>query len=491
MIYRLKYICIVCLALLSGEAAGQSGQVLYYMNLPQNHLMNPALHPTNSVSVGLPVLSGPYLGINNNFFSYSDLFSKSPTSDSVYSFLSSESATDDFLAKVNKKNSFSPQVTIPLISIGFRAVGGLYFFFDINERIEGNVVLPGDIIKLALKGNEAFVGDEIDMSSLRLDMRYYREFGFTVSKDISSRLSVGVRPRLYTGILAARLENRSLGIKVNEDYTHILDADITANFSGPFSVYVGDENNLDSLVFDDSYFEHFSSLTGFQNRGLGLDLGATYKLLNNKVMVSAALTDLGYIRWKRDAANLTAKSQFVFDGLDLTDVISGDKDFEDAGKELLDSLKDSFELTSSTEPFSTWMAPGLTLGGSYNLNKNVSFGILSYSRFIGKQVRESLTLSANVNLSNAFSFSLGYSLQNQRADNLGAGIAFRAGIFQFYLVSDRIPVAWDRLKIDDDSAILLPTNWNTVSLRTGMNLSFGNKVSKKNDKPLIQNEQNF
>jgi hypothetical protein len=291
--------------------------------------------------------------------------------------------------------------------------------------------------------------------------------------------------------MATRLENRSLGIEVNEDYTHTLDADITANFSGPFSVFVGSENTLDSLAFNDSYFEHFNTFVSLENRGMGLDLGATYKLLNNKVMVSAALTDLGYIRWKRDATNLTAKSHFVFDGLDLTDVINGDKDFEDAGKELLDSLKDSFELTSSAEPFNTWMAPGLTLGGSYNLNKNISFGILSYSRFIGKQVRESLTLSANANLSNAFSFSLAYSLQNQRADNLGAGIAFRAGIFQFYFVSDRIPVTWDRLKIDDDSDILVPANWNTINLHFGMNLSFGNKVSKKNDKPLIQNEQNF
>jgi len=490
MINRIRYIFIFSLVMLVGKATGQTGQVLYYMNLPQNHLMNPALHPSNSASVGLPVISGVYFSVNNNFINFSDVFLKSSTSDSVYSFLNSESATDDFLARVNKKNSFSPQVTIPVLSVGFKGNKGLYFFIDINERLEANAVLPGDVIKLVLKGNEEFVGDKIDLSSLRTDMRYYREFGFTVSKEISSKLTIGVRPKLFTGIISTRLENRSFEIKVNEDYSHSVDADITANFSGPFNIHMDNEQNLDSITFDDSWFS-FNTMASIQNRGLGLDLGATYKLLNDKVLVSAAITDIGYIRWKRNATNLTAKSQFEFDGLDMTDVLNGEKEFEDVGKELLDSLMDSFVLTETNEPFTTWLAPGLTLGGSYKLNNNISFGILSYSRFIGKQVRESLSLSANMNLSNAFSFSLGYTLQNQRADNFGAGLAFRAGIFQFYAISDRMPINWDKIEVDSDTSVPVPSNWNTINLRIGMNLSFGNKVSKKNDKPVIQNQQTF
>lgn len=490
MIYRIRYIFIVCLATFFGEATGQNGQVLYYMNLPQNHLMNPAIHPTNSFYIGLPVISGINVNVNNNFINFSDIFSKSASSDSVYSFLHSESSTDEFLNRVNKKNSISPQVTLPVLGIGFKGPKGLYFFIDINERLEGNAVFPGDIIKLILKGNSAFAGDKIDLSSLRMDMRYFREYGFTISKEISNKLTIGIRPKLFTGILTTHIDNRSFGINVTEDYTHTLDMDLTANFSGPFDAYIGNDQNLDSITFDDSWF-NLNTLTGIQNRGLGLDLGATYKLLNNKVMVSASLTDIGYIKWNRDVTNLTAKGQFVFDGLDMTDVINGTKDFEDVGNDLLDSLKNSFNLTDTNEPFSTWLAPGLTLGGSYNLNKSISFGILSYSRFIGKQVRESLTLSANVNLSNAFSFSLGYSLQNQRADNLGAGIAFRASIFQFYFISDRIPVSWNRLMIDTNTDVVMPANWNTINLRLGMNLSFGNKVKKKNDKSIIQNEQTF
>jgi hypothetical protein len=489
MIKSFKYILAGCFAVIFAGATAQTSQILYYMNLPQNHLMNPAMRPSNSVYVGLPVISGIYVGLNNNFINYSDIFHRSSKSDSLYSFLDSEEATDAFLEKLNKKNSISPQVTLPLLGIGFKGKNGLYFFIDINERLEGNFVLPGDLIELALKGNGGFVGNEIDLSSFRMDVKYYREFGFTISKEITSKLRVGIRPKLFTGIFSTQFENRSLGIAVNEDYSHTINADFTVNLSGPFSVYTDDAGNLDSLVFDDNYLSSLNAFTTFENKGLGLDLGATYKLLNDKVMVSASLTDLGYIKWKRDVTNLTTKGQFVFDGLDMTNVVGGDEDFADVGDELLDSLKNSFELTQTYDPYTTWLAPGLTLGGSYNINKSISFGVLSYSRFIGKQVREALTLSANLNLSNALSLSLGYTLQNQRADNFGAGLAFRAGIFQFYFISDRIPVSWDKLKLDSSSTVVVPANWNTLNLRLGMNLTFGNKVRKKNDKPLIQNEQ--
>ncbi|MBI5010683.1 MAG: hypothetical protein HZB98_13785 [Bacteroidia bacterium] len=194
MINRLKYLLSACFALIITGATAQTSQILYYMNLPQNHLMNPALRPSNSAYVGLPVISGMYIGLNNNFINYSDLFHKRPSSDSLYSFLDSEEATDAFLEKLNKKNSISPQISLPLLGIGFKGNNGFYFFFDINERIEANFVLPGDIIELALKGNGAFVGDDIDLSSFRMDIRYFREFGFTISKEITNKLRVGGRP---------------------------------------------------------------------------------------------------------------------------------------------------------------------------------------------------------------------------------------------------------------------------------------------------------
>lgn len=488
MIGKKRFTLILIVATLFANASAQNSQVLYNMNLPQNHLLNPALRPSNSLYIGLPALSGINLNANNNFVNFSDIFMNGGVGDSVITFLHPDYDTDDFLAKIKDKNSIEPQASVQLFGLGFSVGNDSYIFLDINERIEGNLVLPEDVIRLGLEGNEGFVGNQIDLSSLRGDMKYYHEVGLGFSKNITDRLRIGVKGKLLFGVAAVSIDNRALGITVNDDYSHTLDADLTVNMSAPVSVYISAENNIDSIAFDDSRFDSFKGVSEFimgkKNTGLGIDIGATYDL-NDRIVLSAALTDFGYIKWKKDVTNLQARSQFHFSGLNMTDVINGSKTIDELGEEMLDSLKNSFGVADSNDPFTTWLPFGLTLGGSYAVTDNFSLGLLSYSRFIGKQVRESVTLSANVNISNAFSTSLAYTMSNHRYDNLGAGLAFRAGIAQFYMMSDRIPFMWNKIIKEDGRSFPLPASWNAVNLRLGMNLTFGNRVKKKDDKPMV------
>jgi hypothetical protein len=95
--------------------------------------------------------------------------------------------------------------------------------------------------------------------------------------------------------------------------------------------------------------------------------------------------------------------------------------------------------------------------------------------------------SANLNLSNTFSSALSYTISNHQYPNLGAGISFRSGIFQFYILSDRIPLMWNKIKINKNTTIRIPSRWNTVSFRLGMNLVFG-YGNKKADNPMLNVE---
>ena len=484
---KYKYLLILILSLILADVSAQNSQVLYFMNLPQNHLLNPALRPSNSIYIGLPVLSGFNINVNNNFVNYSDVFLKGQPSDSIISVLNPKYNIDDFLAKIKNKNSLEPEVTVQLFGLGFSVGKTGYVFFDVNERIDGNIVIPKDLFKLAFKGNEGFVGSKIDLSSLRGDLKYYREFGLGYSKDFTNKLRLGVKGKLLFGVAAASIDNKALGITVNNDYSHTFNADITANFSAPLKVTKNADKSVESIVFDDSRLDNGSGIANFisgkKNIGLGLDLGATYDF-SEKLIVSASITDLGFIKWKKDVTNLKSKGKFDFSGLNIVDVVNGTKTIDEVAQDMIDSLKNSFKVTDSNTAFTTFLPFGLSLAGSYNLTKSFSVGVLSYSRFIGKQMRESLTLSANVNLGNAFSASISYTAENHRYDNLGAGLAFRPGIFQFYIVSDRLPVTWNKIK-SDNSTVLIPANWNTFNLRLGMNLAFGNRIKKKNDKPMV------
>jgi hypothetical protein len=487
MIGKAKYLLILIMAIIIADASAQNSQVLYYMNLPQNHLINPALRPSNSVYIGLPALSGINLNINNNFVNFSDVFMKGQPSDSIITFLHPDYNIDDFLAKIKDKNFIEPQVSVQLFGLGFSVGNKGYVFLDINERVEGNIVLPGNLFELALKGNEGFVGNKIDLSSLRGDMKYYQEIGLGFSRDFTNKLRIGIKGKLLFGIAGASIDNRALGMTINENYTHTLDADLMVNISGPVNVYMNADNTVDSISVDETRFDETSKIVKYllntENMGLGVDIGATYDI-SEKFMVSAAVTDLGYIKWKKDITNLQAESQFVFSGFDMKKVFNGTMTFDSLASQMLDSLKNSLIVSDLHDPFTTWLPFGVTIGGRYNVTKSFSLGLLSYTRIIGKQIRESLTMSANINLGNALSTSLSYTVANQRYDNIGAGLAFRTGIFQFYMLADRIPVTWNKIIVDKNT-IPLPTSWNTINLRLGMNLSFGNRIKKKDDKPMM------
>lgn len=470
------------------EAAAQNNQVLYHMNLPQGHLQNPALRPGNSVYVGLPAITGIKLNVNNNFFNFSDVFiAGSQPSDSIISFLHPDYDVEKFLAKVSDRNYLEPQAGIQLFGLGFSAGKDLWFFMDVITRIEGNFVLPGDLLRLGLRGNEQFVGKTMDLSSLRADIRAYNETGLGFSMNVTKRLRVGVKGKLLSGIAAGSLDNRSLGITVNEDYSHAFDADMTFNISGPVTLYADQQNRIDSIGFDGERFNSFDNVTHFlfnrRNSGLGIDVGAEYRI-TGRLALSAAVTDLGYIRWRSDITNLRAGSRFEFSGLNMVDVFNGSKTFEELTGEVLDSLRNSFRVTTTQQPFTTFLPAGISVAARYDLTRSFSLGLLSYTRITGGQVREALTFSGNLNLGNALSATLSYTASNNRYDNLGAGLAFRAGIVQFYCIADRIPVMWNRI-VTENSSIHLPQSWNTMHAMLGMNLVFGNIVKRKQDKPMI------
>ena len=67
------------------------------------------------------------------------------------------------------------------------------------------------------------------LSSLRGDIKYYREIGAGFSRNFTDRLRIGIKGKLLFGLAAASIENKSLGITVNNDYSHTIDADLALN----------------------------------------------------------------------------------------------------------------------------------------------------------------------------------------------------------------------------------------------------------------------
>jgi hypothetical protein len=469
-----KFILILIFTLIITGGAAQNNQVLYFMNLPQNHLVNPALKPINPLYIGLPVITGIYVNETNNYFNFSDVFTEGvEISKSTLAFLDPDFDRDRFLGNLKKLNYAEPKASVQLLGLGFTAGDGFYFFLDIIDNTVVNLVAPRDYIRMAFLGNEQFKGQTIDLSDMRADFNYYREIGIGTSKNINPQLRFGAKAKLLFGLAGASFQNYNLKLTVNDDYTNTLDANMAIDVSGPVIFYTDSENNIEDAELDQN-INAGKFLTNMSNTGFGLDLGAEYQV-NDNVILSAAVTDIGFVKWKSDLSNLEAfDNNIELSGLDIEDIYEGRATIDDVYENMKDSLKNAFILAGTDKRFTSKLPVGLTLGGKYVLDDRFSFGLLSYSRFTGQQIKETVTLSANMNIGNKVSTTLAYSICNSNYSNLGLGIAFRASVAQFYFLCDRIPFSWKRAGVGSES-FLLPSNWSTVHARIGINLIFGNK----------------
>lgn len=449
------------------------------MNLPQRNTLNPALQYTGRTYIGLPGISDISVRVDNNFLSLSDMFTNGVISDSTFVFLEQGEDLDNFLAGLGTNNSLGHQAGVQLFGLSFTVGNDLRITFDINERLDANFVIPGDMLRLIIAGDEGYMGQNLDFSSLRAGAKYYHEIGIGASKNVTEKLRVGARLLVLSGVASAYLTNNGISLTVNDDFTHAMDADMSLNVSGPITFLKDEEGLIDDVRYDE--FEErrdaVSYLSAMANPGFGFEAGAEYRF-NDMFAVSAAITDFGFIKWKRDRSEIYTTTSIQFNGLTMEDVRDENVTFDEVFNWAADSLQESIEFSENPAPYTTYLPFTATAGFSFTPVKFFTAGVLSQTRFIGKQVHEAFTISGNLHLGNFFSTTLAYTAANKRYDNLGFGIAIRGGTSQFFAIVDNVPLRWTKMTVDGDD-IRLPWNMNTVHARLGLNLVFGNKEKER------------
>ena len=479
---------IAVLIWFSAGLQGQQSNILYYMKgVPQSHLLNPATQPRCGFYLGLPGASPLQLNVENSAFSLSDILWSD--GDSTITFMHPDGDKNKFLNKFGRANYVSADVSTSLVSFGFRSEN-LYFSFDITQKVNSRFSYPGDIIRLALEGNEQ--DDEFDLSSLGASVMTYTEFSLGVSHQLNDMITFGYRGKILFG--GANISTKNSDIKLTTSFDNwTIDSKYDLNVSVPGLTIERDSTgsfDLDELDIDDNLqsSDYISSITG--NFGLGLDLGIHFKPIED-LTVSASILDLGYIRWKNFTYNLVQDTRFVFDpevAFEQSDtgVVVKFWNETDFGDGILDSLESSFiDNNSETETaYTTFLPAKIYLGVKYDIIDEISVGLLSRSEIYKGRIRQQLSLSANFYPIHAVSASLNYTIMNRTYNNFGIGLALKAGPFNWYIISDNIPLVYAR---DVSSNIILPYKARTVNFRIGFNLVFRCQKDRKKfgDLPLF------
>lgn len=496
---RIKgFIISLILASIYINSSAQYGQTMYFMRIPQNHLMNPAVDPINRYYLGIPILSGVNTSVNNNFLELTDIFTPDLKADSIISFQNPNFDLNRLAGKLKEHNNVSVGTNFQLLSLGFTAGKDLYFFIDIIDRMEADAVFPKDLLNLYLKNYDYYLNRTVNLSGLNFKGRYFREYGLGFSKNITGKLRIGAKVKLLSGLASMSLDARVLTLRINPlDFSKEVTADATFSISGKDRVNtIFKDNNIINGSSDSTHrsaningFVNDYLFTPITNPGVSFDFGAVFDL-NKMFTFSASVTDLGFINWKDDLMSYTAKgTTLTFSRFTLQDVVDQTITLDSLAAEIKNTIKANFIKDPASSAYKTGLPAVINLGASINLLPVLSFGALSSTKIWAGQLKQAVTLSGNIYLGKIFSASLSYTTANYSFDNFGIGMAFKAGPAQIYLIADKIPVSWSKIYLKKNNGgftpLSLPDRWNTLNFQFGVNFAFGKVVSTKSDRPML------
>ena len=488
---KIQLITGALLAVLLTEASSQTSQVTYFMKIPQNHFLNPAIKPSDRFYVGLPIITGISAGFGNNFLQLSDIF---PPGDTIDDAFFQNLNLNKLAGKLKNPNTITADASIQLLGLGLSVGKDLFLFFDVVDKLNVKMVLPSDLMKLYVTGPEQFLGQTIDLSGMNIKGQFFREYGLGFSRNITGNLRIGAKVKLLSGLASLSLDSRSFSLKINADTSQSVTADVSMDVSGKESLQKM-KDHFSGSGFNDYLHGALDYLkTPVSNSGVSFDFGAVYNL-GKLFTFSASLTDLGFINWKKDLKSYNANNSFNLPGITLQDVVDTTFSIKDMVNRLVDTVKANFIENPSPQSFKTYLPAGISVGASVNLLNVFSLGILSNTKIYARTVKESVTLSGNAYIGRTLSASMSYTMANYSYNNLGFGLSFKTGaVAQFYFIADKIPLSWGKIHVSKSgggsySTFPIPQSLNMLNLQLGLNIAFGKPVIKKIDKPMVVVEQ--
>lgn len=489
---------VLTLFLLVGNTVmAQNPLSLYYLdNVPQSMSINPAMVPRANSFFGVPGINSVYGGINTDILG-PDIIQKV---NGKYVTLTSELFDyKPLYSRIGKAANLSAYQTVAPLMFGFSGKKG-YFTFSWTEKITESLAIPKDMFSIMDNGGLK-AGSQLDLSPFAINAQYYRELSFGYSYKFMSNLRVGIHAKVLQGLAAIKTDINTFDLNVNYDdlderHTNAnMELDGTVYISAPIEVY-SDENGVpDSIVTPETDLATIldKGVFNFSNPGFAVDVGAVYDY-NEAWSFSAAINDLGFIRWRGDLNSFTADGQFNFTGVSISDL---DADSINTGFDgLLDSVKNAVNLTHGNKGFSTGLGPKLYLGAVYNVNHYFSVGALSRTVFAKNDFRQEFNVSANLNLYHVLTTTINYTVAINGANTIGLGLALRGGPLQFYLAADYLPYAYRTLTIvnsedggEPQEIPFTPTKVDNFNIMFGLNLIFG--ANGYRDEPMIDAYSEF
>ena len=418
----------------STGAAAQNTYSGYFVDgYTYRYQMNPALTDTTNF-VAFPGLGNLNVGMRGNLHLNSVLYN---VDGKTVLFSHPDVPVSKVMDNIHSNNKIGVDAKIGILSGGFKAWGG-YNTISINAVAQANVNVPGTFFSLVKEGvsNETY-----DISDLSAKVRGYAEIALGHSRDLSKYvpgLRAGATLKFLLGMGALDAQFNKAYLQLGENgWNAITNANIYTSMTGmKYKTKFDDKTGRDYVngLDMDSF-----GINGF---GMGLDLGASYKL-NQDWEFSAALLDLGFISYgstqlaSTQGDRMVETNNYLFNPND-----DADNSFSNEWKRLRNDLLELYQLddlgASGTKTYSLRTTLNLAAQYTFPLYRNLTFGLLNSTRFAGSFSWTQFRLSANVAPVKVFSASANFALGTYGA-SFGWMINVHPKYFNLFLGMDHTP----------------------------------------------------
>ncbi len=471
---RTKIYTLLATLALTGTCMTVSAQALHsgYFLEGYNfrHQLNPAFSGERSY-VSIPLLGNINIGTQGNIGLGTFLY---PQNDQLVTFMHSSVDGQDFLDGLKNNNRINANINLTLLSAGFKAWGG-FNTIDLGLRSNTSMAIPYDLfafMKMGMSSPET----HYHMENLGIQSNNYVELALGHSHKVNDRLNVGGKLKFLFGGANLSMRMTDMDVTLSQDKWMVkANGEMNASLKGLVMPTKGESGkevtnpSQHDLIDWDEIDVDSPGLGGF---GMAVDLGATYRILDD-LTLSAAILDLGFISWNNNVKAVTSNSAWEFDGFHniAVDPETGDDDPNSLDSQLEaigDELEDyaSFHRTENGTKRSTVLAATLNIGAEYvfPFYDRLRFGFLSSTRINGQYSWSEGRISANVAPVKWFDASVNYALSSF-GSSFGWLLNFHPKGLNFFIGMDHL--------MGKVSPQFIPVSNANMNISFGFNIAFG------------------
>lgn len=414
-----RVISILVLAVAIVPASAQYLRSSYFMEGSADRIqLNPALRPTRGY-VKIPVIGAINASANSNSLGTQDIIDVIDSDQDFYN-------NDKFFNRLSTNNRLNVNLNSDIISFGFYKGAG-FWSANIGLRTDINASIPKSLfeyLRIADNFDESMFGHTFDIRNERLSINAYTEIGVGYSRPINEKLTLGGKVKMLVGLGNLDMNVQQLSITENGTESIIKSRGFLKTSFHGLGLETSEGNDGKEYI-DDIDFDDF----GTAGYGAAIDLGATYQLLDN-LSLSAAILDLGFISWSKNASTIASTNNertIYYDDYYDPDFQPSYPDYEPyyetaSNGDVLDFELLGFEVEKQKSR-TTSLASTLVLGGEYAfLNNSLGIGILSTTRFNKIKTMSELTFSANYRPKSWFNTTLSYSVIQSCMKSFGLAV---------------------------------------------------------------------